>query len=254
MVLFNKKKEESSVPPAPPAPPSPPAPPGISNPSLNTTSKSNISENNLNSIPKLSTPPQPGGSLDSIKQEVSSSTNVVSNNKIEQTKPDVSGNDNSEEFSEDLFDFSDLKIPEFDEEEKRQNNYQSRGQENNSNSFSSNQQRQANNHNSYQFDEETAPDVVDSKEDHMGDLNFVSNKQVTSKGPHMENFFVTTSQFKTLLEIIDSVKFKVKEASDRHLKLLDFKAEEDVEYENLRKDFQFIEDKLYEVDSLIFEK
>ena len=53
---------------------------------------------------------------------------------------------------------------------------------------------------------------------------------------------------------VDKVKEKFKESSDIHLKLLDIKSEEDLEYENLRKNFQFVEEKLYEVDSLIFEK
>ena len=37
-------------------------------------------------------------------------------------------------------------------------------------------------------------------------------------------------------------------------RLVSIKAEEDIELESLRKDFQFIEDKLYEVDSTIFDR
>lgn len=69
-----------------------------------------------------------------------------------------------------------------------------------------------------------------------------------------DTYFVTTHQFKSLLEIVEAVKERVKISNERHLRLLDIKAEEDIEYENLRKDFQFVEDKLYEVDSIIFER
>ena len=83
----------------------------------------------------------------------------------------------------------------------------------------------------------------------VSNINFVEDDKYND-----ETYFVTTTQFKSLLEIIDSVKSKVKAATQTHLKLLDIKSEEDIEYENLRKDFQFIEEKLYEVDSLVFDK
>ena len=92
---------------------------------------------------------------------------------------------------------------------------------------------------------------IETKEEHIsGDVEFIAHhKEVNDTKP----FFVTTSQFKALLEIIENVKQKTKETSERHLRLLDIKSEEDIEYENLKKDFAFIEDKLYEVDTLIFE-
>lgn len=105
----------------------------------------------------------------------------------------------------------------------------------------------------------TAEDFVDSTIDtnieREGDLSFISNKK-NHRPSHSkeETFYITTSQFKSLLEIIESVKSKVKDASETHLRLMDIKSEEDIEYENLRKTFQYIEDKLYEIDSLIFDK
>ncbi|MFT4244527.1 MAG: hypothetical protein ACMXYB_03685 [Candidatus Woesearchaeota archaeon] len=82
--------------------------------------------------------------------------------------------------------------------------------------------------------------------------NFIPTKGLTSSKE--ETFFLTTSEFKHLLELIDTVKDRVKVSSQRHMKITTIKAEEDIEYENIKKDFQFIEDKLYEVDSTIFER
>lgn len=91
---------------------------------------------------------------------------------------------------------------------------------------------------------------------HMGksrSLSFEGNHDSFRKKEN-ENFFMTTQQFKAMMELVESVKSRVKDSSDRHLKLLDIKSEEDVEYENLRRDFQYVEDKLYELDSIIFNK
>ena len=85
------------------------------------------------------------------------------------------------------------------------------------------------------------------------DLRFVKT-QDSHKNSTNESLYITTAQFKSLLEIVEEVKNKAKDSADRHLRLLDIKSEEDIEYENLKKDFAFIEDKLYEVDNLIFEK
>jgi len=84
-------------------------------------------------------------------------------------------------------------------------------------------------------------------------LSFEENRESYRKKED-ENFFMTTMQFKTMIEIVEKVKSKVQDSSNRHLKLLEIKSEEDLEYENLRRDFQYIEDKLYEIDSTIFNK
>lgn len=69
-----------------------------------------------------------------------------------------------------------------------------------------------------------------------------------------DTYFLTTSEFKHLLELIDTVKDRIKTSGQRHMKITSIKAEEDIEYDNMKKDFQFIEDKLYEVDSTIFDR
>lgn len=84
--------------------------------------------------------------------------------------------------------------------------------------------------------------------------DFISSTDIGRKKHISDTYFATTGQFKALLEIIDLVKSKVKSSAETHLRLLDIKSEEDIEYENLRKNFQFIEDKLYDIDGIIFEK
>ncbi len=71
---------------------------------------------------------------------------------------------------------------------------------------------------------------------------------------HDVKHYVTTSQFKLFLEIVETVIKKIKNSSELHLKLLDIKSEEDIEFENLKKDFQSIEDKLHKLDGILFEK
>jgi len=85
------------------------------------------------------------------------------------------------------------------------------------------------------------------------DTQFEENSYVKHKVDYDKPIFITTEQFKNVLEHIDFIKSKVKEASDTYLRLMDIKAEEDIEYENMRKDFQTIEEKLYEVDNILFE-
>ncbi len=91
-------------------------------------------------------------------------------------------------------------------------------------------------------------DVAEQDED----LSFIKNKKRIKESD--KDYFITAKQFKDLLEIVDSVKNRVKLACDSHLRLMDIKSEEDVEFEKLRKDFEYIEDKLYEVDSIIFDR
>ena len=97
----------------------------------------------------------------------------------------------------------------------------------------------------------------DKLEDTIDTENLEINKEYTfSKNPKVseKEFFITTSQFKKLLEIIDNVKLKVKHSNDLYLKLADIKSEEDVEFENLRKAYIYIEERLYELDKTIFEE
>ncbi len=177
---------------------------------------------------KLVPPPIPGGShLDDIKTQVTSSSNEVdnsTNNELIKSE-EASGNLDSLNMDsnnvDSLFDLSELDLPETQIDNSLDNST--------SNSSS----------------------AIDPSSENLANLNFTRS---TSHRKEDDNIFVTTSQFKTLLSIIESVKTRVKEANETHLRLMDIKSEEDIEYENLRKTFQFIEDKLYEVDSLIFEK
>lgn len=107
-----------------------------------------------------------------------------------------------------------------------------------------------------EFESENPFGSSDSKEEHEEmdkNAHFMRNRSLHSHTSD-KTYYITTAEFKKLLEIVESVKTKVKDSSERHLRLLDIKAEEDIEYENLKRDFEFVEDKLYEVDSLIFEK
>jgi len=199
--------------------------------------KNEVKSNNIDlqmptsSSVNLSAPPIPGGNLTDIKNEVSApsfSSGNSFNESYNSNSFDVEDGDNVqikeqemvmpqvEDDSDSLFDFSELDN-ELDF----------------SNKVNENVKRQ---------------EVVSE----LPEINFVEDEKHHSLKD--ETYFVTTSQFKSLLEIVDSVKTRVKEASETHLKLMDLKSEEDIEYENLRKDFQFIEEKLYEVDSLIFDK
>jgi hypothetical protein len=105
----------------------------------------------------------------------------------------------------------------------------------------------------YDFNtESTKPDIPEIIETHTSNdvtLNF-ETKTISKKD---ETIFLTTTQFKALLEVVDSVKTKIKTSTETHLRLMDMKAEEDVEYESLRKSFQYIEDKLHNLDEILFE-
>lgn len=226
MALFNKKQDDRNVniPPMPPAAPVQPVKAPVGNiappaPELNN----------------LSAPPAPGGNLADIKAQVGNASQ--NNNSMPPASAPIQVESSSdvkqpvstqEAVDEDdsLFDFSELEI-ETPIENKHSNNSQKQIQ-----------------------NEKSTNREVNFEED--SDLSFINRKsrnKVVS-----ETYFVTTKQFKSLLEIVESVKLKVKNSAETHLKLLDIKAEEDIEFENLRKDFQFIEDKLYEVDNIIFEK
>lgn len=221
----HKKEEESTDTVAPPKSLS-----DLSSSESMNTPPAPSSEDTGNIAP----PPVPGSTLEDIKSQVSSvqgartpvgnSQNGMENN-TQETAPQQ---DSSFDIDDSLFDMSDLET------------------ESNSND---NEEPSSPHEETPEFNDTT----VDTNMNRSGNLNFISSKNHFSK-PGGDSYFVTTEQFKTLLEIIDSVKNKVKESSETHLRLLDIKSEEDIEYENLRKDFQFIEDKLYELDSIIFEK
>jgi hypothetical protein len=111
------------------------------------------------------------------------------------------------------------------------------------------------------FDMFSMDEHTENDEDTKEEINKVLDNHNTSESLEFENNndktdtkFLTTNQFKTMLEIVDQVKSRVKESHNSHTRLMDIKSEEDIEYENLRKSFQFLEEKLYEMDSAVFEK
>ena len=157
----------------------------------------------------------------------SNSNNWTSENHDEESAfgSDMNLNDES------LFDFSSLDIS---------SPVENNAQISNSNSFSSSERQST---------------FIDTRGNtNASSLSFVSGRSKQARSSVSDNLYVTTSQFKTFLDIVEQVRSRVKDSSDRHLRLLDIKSEEDIEYENLRRDFQYVEDKLYEIDSLIFDK
>jgi hypothetical protein len=219
MGLFGSKDKNSNA-GAAPAPPAPPAPGAVAE-------KKEISEPK-SEVKNLSAPPMPGGNLEDIKNQVASKPELPVEESINEPGTPVSADAPAPEedpnLDDSLFDFSelDLESPTMDDNLESGTN--------------------------------PASHQEDSKdEDVSHSSKFINNDLHSHKISSNESYFVTTKQFKQLLEIIENVKNKVKEASETHLKLLDIKSEEDIEYENLRKDFQYVEDRLHEVDSIIFD-
>lgn len=207
----------------------------------------------------LSAPPIPGG-LGEIKNQVTSpSENEMSNNNLNQMPmaqdlpetpnmemPNFEVENNIQENHDDLFDFSDIdsQLSANSQNVSNNSNVELPNLENNSNDI--------NNQTSKMNEEDNLN--RNTNDVNLPEINFIEENAHSDKKVRDETYFVTTSQFKSLLEIVDGVKMKTKEATETHLKLMDIKAEEDLEFENLRKSFQYIEEKLYEVDSLIFDK
>ena len=229
MGLFSKNKQEdksASMPPAPPMPPS--ANFGQTLPSLSAELPpapgvvSSNSNDSIQPIGGLPTPPVPRADLDEIKNEVYSKSSYNENmSRFDLPKEEVPKKVEDDDELDSLFDISDLDIPSEEDSTKIK-----------------------------EEDSKVEEEKKDLEDERNIPEEFIEHhKKIDETKP----FFITTSQFKALLEIVDSVKSKTKDSHERHLRLLDIKAEEDIEYENLKKDFTFIEDKLYELDNLIFE-
>jgi hypothetical protein len=229
MVLFGKKKEDKNDSSQVAPPPMPPVQPAsqVGNSGVQNSNTSGNPPSNEIPMPTYQpgnlNPPSPAGeNLDDIKKQVSATNNYQGNPQSTQSLDiDQKKEVNKDEDSDSLFDFSELDIESPLDGQNKEEDTQQEMLENSS---------------------------KDKNEDL--DLSFIKQKHNLKKE---DIKFVTTKQFKDLLEIIENVKSKVKEASETHLKILDIKAEEDIEFENLRKDFQIIEDKLYQVDSIIFD-
>ena len=271
MSIFGKKKQES--PPAPPMPSS-----GglndikseINNSNSNTGSMSPPpmpppqTSNGLNSTTPPMPPsavgmdsplPPPSPPLSNDKSPTSSSSSQMSMETSKMTSDSNEMNQSSQSSSnkvktmldESLFSLEDFELPNLDDLDSVDSKINSNKLDNagNPNSILQNNSQNQTNLN----------DSFHSKEISTHNLNsehFIPTKGLTSSKE--ETFFLTTNEFKNLLELIDAVKERVRVSTQRHMKITTIKAEEDIEYENMKKDFQFIEDKLYEVDSTIFER
>lgn len=109
----------------------------------------------------------------------------------------------------------------------------------------------------YPTHEQTNP-TENLDENSIEDLSY----QKISKSNYNFNFmkkkeekpvFIKTRQYQSLLESIEEVKSKIKNSYDTYLKLSELKTEEDIEVENLRKEFEEIESRLYKIDQILFE-
>lgn len=238
MGLFSKKENDKEKAPAPPGPPKPaqgnsagsplPPPPAgkqmpPSPPSAENKEETHSSNQNsqYGSMPQ---PPTPMGGLDEIKNQISTPSTASAAPAPQQHE------EGSNDDLESLFDFSDL-------DEQIQGSQQTTPQTRELTQEQNNQE-----------------DLPQQREHSDEELTFLKTRDKPHSSQHNESIYITTSQFKALLEIVEEVKLKAKDSSERHLRLLDIKSEEDIEFENLKKDFAFIEDKLYEVDNLIFER
>ncbi|MFW5704816.1 MAG: hypothetical protein ACOCXG_03140 [Nanoarchaeota archaeon] len=257
MGLFSKHKEETQggqIPPPPtpggesPKSNAPPMPPAPENSAPLAPNAPPAPSGNMPEPPKPAEPsgrlipPSPVGNLNDIKNEVSGIESEEENNEENSSgKPEKNTKEND---NEDLFNFGDLEfegletgeIEEHSSKEKTDNgmfdvsDVHSQGAEYNKPEKEKNVEK-------------------------LSNVSFISNKHVSSHVVDEPNsFFITTSQFKALLEITDQVKKKTKEAGETYARITDIKSEEDIEFENMKKQFQYIEDKLYEVDNIIFEK
>jgi hypothetical protein len=196
-------------------------------------------ENTLSEIPdgsNLTPPSLPGSGLDDIKSQVVGDMPVVeSSNELPQKQEIDNSAFETPEISsdEDLFNMFKVEDSELaSTPEPAQATLPSTVME---------QEKQE--------DDSYTPQAIETHTSNDVALNF-ETKKVSKKD---ETIFLTTTQFKALLEVVDSVKGKIKTSTETHLKLMDMKAEEDVEYESLRRNFQFIEDKLHDLDGILFD-
>lgn len=257
----------NSAPPMPPSSSAPTAPPTSSNPRMGGGAK----PSNFPPGSNIQAPPVPGGNLDEIKSQVSSPSNSGAESPAPSPAPVANNSSSGSEDSstkkehhfsgeDSLFDMFDLSMTGSDGDYKEHQVSSSPSAHSKSNvgghakttnglvgtagsgSYSS----------SVDLDYTHGADYpVDTRGERTGTLAF--QDRGSSKHVGKESCFLTTQQFRSMLEIVELVKGKVKDSTEIHLRLLDMKSEEDIEYENLRKNFQYVEDKLYELDSILFD-
>ena len=255
MGLFSKNTEAPAAPPMPPAPagapapdmapsmgaPMPPAPSMSPAPGMDMASpQAENSMSELSDGSNLTPPSLPGSGLDDIKSQ------VVGDQPQTQLPSDIG--------EKEQIDNESFSVPEVASDEDLFNMFKIEDDEI-SHSSQSAPVEQAHSAPVNTFEESTEesqsfmPETVETHLDNSTELAF-ENKKLSKAD---ETIFLTTTQFKALLEVVDAVKTKIKSSTETHLKLMDMKAEEDVEYDTLRKDFQFIEDKLHDLDGILFD-
>lgn len=222
MGLFSKHKTEDS---SAQAPPMPPAPNSDSNnlADMPSAPDMNSKKDSLPDLPSmdssLKAPSFPTSSLDDIKSQVSPLAQTSNVEQTERENTDVNVEDQGED-NDSLFDMFNVDLPEEIHSEEHEPEVNSK--------------------------------VSNYTPSSSKSLSFTRRSSHNRSVDDMK--FLTTSQFKAMLDVVENVKQSVKDSSDIHMRLMDMKSEEDIEYENLRKNFQSIEDKLYELDNILFEK
>ena len=168
--------------------------------------------------------------VDENKQEVQNSYSLPTN------EDEVAHTDTSDKKKEDIFNLDDFEVEDVGNQV-------------------STEVKEQNDLDSLDIDENQDKEVLNIEEEKNPEFDQERNYKFSrTSSIHEKEFFITTSQFKKLLEIIDNIKLKVKQSNDLYLKLTDIKSEEDIEFENLRKTYAYVEEKLYELDKTIFEE
>ena len=229
MSIFKKEEPQAPAPPAPP------------------------SGNGLNDIKNEIAPPQEDNSNQSAPPPSPQEAPMPSGSSSESTTPQEQpsnpfspgSNDDNSIDEDSLFNLDDFELPnlEMDMSEDEPRNLEA----NDSTLLERSSQRVL-----YSAHEEEPVSHYHHEHHHRERSHFVPTKGLSTV--KNDTYFLTTTEFKSLLEKIESVKNRIKTSSHRHMKIMNIKAEEDIELDSLRKDFQFIEDKLYEVDSTIFDR
>ena len=222
MSIFGRRKKETETKleqmPMPPSPleSSPQPPTGLDD------IKNNIKSDNEVMAPPLPPAPSQVSAPEFPQMEMPPAPSNDSSENVEEMPQES----NSESEDDSLFNLDDFELPDLDLE--------------------SSVSIPQNSHSRHQSSNNSSSKHINSHDDFLPTKGLSTSKENT--------YFLTTTEFKQLLELIDSVKSRVKTTAQRHMRIMSIKSEENIELEGLKKDFQFIEDKLYEVDSTIFDR
>ncbi|MFP4402091.1 MAG: hypothetical protein ACLFPL_02570 [Candidatus Nanoarchaeia archaeon] len=275
MSIFSKKKQSQGTPTPPPMPPNgglndikqevSSSSGNLSNDSnkgmsgANSTDVSSSTPRSFNAPPSpsqsqqpsnKSAPPSPLGGQAPSQSTPSAQFSSMSWNQAGMSKnqqnPQSNQQSNSQSIMDDsLFNLEEFELPDLDSLDIETKNNPSQFEENQYNEIQTNQISKLSGDNEHSRRTLHLMDSDESKD-------FMPSHGI--KSSRNDTYFLTTTEFKSLLEMIDSVKERVKTSTQRHMKITSIKSEEDIEFDNMKKDFQFIEEKLYEVDSTIFDR